>query len=227
MADDTVVSAYNPLNELGITQSELNETLIERFNEQNCEQLPEPYHPFDGCGVYGLFYFGDYDRYDPIRNDKWDCEIPIYIGKAVPKGSRTGQAAELESSSGRKLYDRLREHRNSIEHAENLDIDNFRCQYLITASIWIRYAEQTLISHYKPWWNRYIDGFGIHHPGSGRGNQEESMWDCLHKGRPFVESLDLPSRGDPEDVWQEEIIPRIEREKDGIESRGVDLTDFL
>jgi len=211
MADDEVVEAFNPLRELGVSQRELNTTLIEAFEDHDGEELPEPYHPFEGCGVYGLYYFGEYDLYEPISNDRDDYDLPIYIGKAVPSGSRTG-GAHLESSSGRGLYDRLREHRNTIEAADNLDVASFRCKYLITSSIWIRYAEQILISYYLPWWNRYIDGFGIHHPGSGRAGQEESVWDALHPGRGFVESLDLVSRGDPEAVWAEEVQPKIDSE---------------
>lgn len=208
MSDEGAVEAFNPLRELGVSQSELNQTLVEAFESQNGEKLPEAYNTFDGCGVYGLYYFGNYDLYRPISNNRGNYDLPIYVGKAVPSGSRTG-GAHLESSSGRKLYKRLREHRKTIEAAENIDIDNFRCKYLITSSIWIRYAEQVLISYFLPWWNKYIDGFGIHHPGSGRAGQEESVWDALHPGREFVESLDLVSRGDPKEVWAEEVQPKI------------------
>lgn len=109
MADDENAEPFNPLRELDVTQQELIATLIEAFEEHSGEELPEPYHPFDGCGVYGLFYFGDYDLYEPITNDWGDYDLPVYTGKAVPSGSRTG-GAHLDSSSGRGLYDRLREH---------------------------------------------------------------------------------------------------------------------
>ncbi|UBF21666.1 Eco29kI restriction endonuclease [Haloarcula virus HJTV-2] len=238
MSDDQIVSAWNPLDDLGISQRELNKTIIREFEEHDGEELPEPYNPFDGCGVYGLYYFGDYENYEPVSNDKWEYDFPIYIGKAVPSGSRTG-GAHLESSTGRGIYKRLLEHRKSIEQAENLDIDNFRVKYLITSSIWIRYCEQTLISYYKPWWNRYIDGFGDHDPGKGRANQERSVWDTLHPGRGWVEKRDLPRRDTEPNVWEEEVQPKVDAEwrRENVKSLSVteeevdgaedgELTDF-
>lgn len=211
MSDDEIVSAWNPLDELGISQRELNETIIEEFEGHEGAELPEPYNSFTGCGVYGLYYFGEYENYEQISNERWEYDLPIYIGKGVPSGSRTG-GAHLESSTGNKLYKRLREHRNNIEQVENLDTDNFRVKYLITSSIWIRYCEQTLISYYKPWWNRYIDGFGDHDPGKGRANQERSIWDTLHPGRGWVEKRDLPHRDTEPNVWEEEVQPEIDAE---------------
>lgn len=211
MSGKEVVAAWNPLDDLGVTQRELNETIIEEFEDSEGVKLPEPYNPFDGCGVYALYYFGDYEHYELIRNDKWDYDIPIYAGKAVPTGSRTG-GAHLRSSSGRGIYKRFLEHRKSIEKADNLDIDNFRAKYLITSSVWIRYCEQLLISYYKPWWNKYIDGFGIHDPGKGRAGQERSVWDALHPGRDFVEKLDLPDRDSEPNVWEREVQPKIEKD---------------
>lgn len=238
MSDDQIVSAWNPLDDLGISQRELNETIIEEFEEHSGEELPEPYNPFDGCGVYGLYYFGDYENYELVSNDKWEYDFPIYMGKAVPSGSRTG-GAHLESSTGRGVYKRLLEHRKSIEQAENLDIDNFRVKYLITSSVWIRYCEQTLISYYKPWWNRYIDGFGDHDPGKGRANQERSVWDTLHPGRGWVEKRDLPRRDTEPNVWEEEVQPKVDAEwrRENVKSLSVteeevdgaedgELTDF-
>jgi hypothetical protein len=203
------VEAWNPLYDLGVSQSQLNRTIVEEFESHSGEELPEPYNPFDGCGVYGLYYFGDYDRYTPISNDKWGYDLPIYVGKAVPSGSRTG-GAHLESTTGRGIYKRLLEHRKSIEQAQNLDIDNFRVKHLITSSIWTRYCEQTLISYYKPWWNVYIDGFGDHDPGKGRANQERSVWDTLHPGREWVEKRDLPRRDSEPNTWEGEVAPELE-----------------
>lgn len=232
MSDEEVVEAFNPLDELGISQRELNETIIEEFESHSGRELPEPYNPFAGCGVYGLYYFGDYENYEAITNDKWEYDLPIYIGKAVPSGSRTG-GAHLESSTGRGIYKRLLEHRKTIESAENLDIDNFRVKYLITSSIWIRYAEQTLISYYLPWWNRYIDGFGDHDPGKGRANQERSVWDSLHPGRDWVEKRDLPLRDSEPNVFEEEVEPKVEDEwsRDAVKTLGAideekELSDF-
>lgn len=209
MSDDEVVSAWNPLDELGISQRELNETIVEAFEAHGGQRLPEPRSTFYGCGVYGLYYCGDYEHYAPIRNDVGEYDLPIYVGKAVPKGSRTG-GAHLDSSTGKKLYKRLREHYRSIEQTENLSVEDFRVKYLITSSIWTRYCEQTLISYYVPWWNTFIDGFGDHDPGKGRANQARSMWDVLHPGRNWVAKRDLPHRESEPNTWSEEIEPKIE-----------------
>lgn len=209
MSDDEIVSAWNPIDDLGISQQKLNETIVEEFEEHQGQKLPEPRTTFYGCGVYGLYYFGDYEHYEPISNEKWEYDVPVYVGKAVPKGSRTG-GAHLESSTGKKLYVRLREHYRSIDETENLNIKNFRVKYLITSSIWTRYCEQTLISYYMPWWNKYIDGFGDHDPGKGRANQERSMWDVLHPGRGWVAKRDLPHRDSEPNTWEQEIKPKIQ-----------------
>jgi hypothetical protein len=39
--------------------------------------------------------------------------------------------------TGEYLYKRLKEHRNSIEAAENLNIDDFYCRFLVVDDIWI------------------------------------------------------------------------------------------
>lgn len=209
MPDEERVAAFNPLSELGISVRELNQTIVDEFETRSPDELPEPYNPFDGCGVYGLYYFGDYERYEPISNDEANYDLPIYIGKAVPSGTRTG-GAHLESSTGRGIYKRLLEHRRTIEDVDNLDIDKFRVKYLVTSSIWIRYAEQTLISYYKPWWNRFIDGFGLHDVGAGRAAGERSVWDSLHPGRSWVEKHDLIRRDSEPNVWENEVQPIID-----------------
>lgn len=232
MSDENVVRAWNPLDDLGISQRELNEIIVDEFEAHEGQRLPEPRTTFYGCGVYGLYYYGDLEWYEPISNEDGNFDLPIYVGKAVPEGSRTG-GAHLESSTGNKLYQRLREHYRSIDQTENLSVDEFRVKYLITSSIWTRYCEQTLISYYVPWWNKYIDGFGDHDPGKGRANQERSMWDVLHPGRGWVSKRDLPHRNSEPNTWEEEIAPKIERDwsramvksTDRVQQERQELTD--
>lgn len=222
MSDDETVSAWNPLNDLGISRRELNATIIEEFEDHPGKEIPEPYNPFTGSGVYGLYYFGDYEYYSLISNEKGVYDMPIYIGKGEPKGVRKGHT-DLNTSTGRYIYKRLLDHRKSIEKAENLNIENFRVKLLITHPIWTRYCEQTLISYYKPWWNRYIDGFGLHDVGSGRAGSERSVWDTLHPGRDWVEKRDLTHRDSYPNVWEEEVEPEIEAEwrPDNVKSLAV------
>ncbi|MDR2213154.1 MAG: Eco29kI family restriction endonuclease, partial [Pseudomonadales bacterium] len=121
---------------------------------------------------------------------KW----PIYVGKAVPPGARKGGFG-LGENPGQALYNRLAEHAKSIEQAQNLELSDFFCRFLVVEDIWIPLAESLLIEMYKPLWNRKIDGFGNHDPGSGRHNQRRSNWDILHPGRPWAEKLQLPTDG--------------------------------
>jgi hypothetical protein len=46
-----------------------------------------------------------------------------------------------------------------------------------------------LIDLFNPVWNKLIDGFGNHDPGSGRYLQKRAPWDELHPGRAWAEKL--------------------------------------
>lgn len=169
-------------------QSVVNEA-INFFSETPVHRLP-PLEQFSGSGVYGLYYAGDYELYVPVvRVNKTTCIQPIYIGKAVPQGWRTGRSIGLQRQD---LYKRLREHAKSIQQAVNLRVDDFQCRFMILAGIesdLVVPVEAELIRRYKPLWNTTVDGFGNHDPGSGRYNQAKSAWDILHPGRPWVERL--------------------------------------
>jgi len=148
-----------------------------------------PTKPFDGVGIYAIYYQGDFELYKPISMAK--CEWPIYIGRAIPAGGRTGLVG-LGAFPGRQLYGRLRQHFNSIRAARNLEETDFRCRYLVVDDIWIPLAERLLLGHYRPLWNGVVDGFGGHAPGgkpggtTSRGGQRKSAWDTLHPGRSFA-----------------------------------------
>ena len=52
-----------------------------------------PFEPFDGIGVYLLYYTGDFPYYTKIASANRPAFVqPIYVGKAVPEGWRTGRA---------------------------------------------------------------------------------------------------------------------------------------
>ncbi|MBO9323238.1 MAG: Eco29kI family restriction endonuclease, partial [Roseiflexus sp.] len=107
-------------------------------------------------------------------------------------GIRAEQAA-CHSSLGsvdRRVFRRfLREHALSIEQAQDLDLTDFRCRYLVVDDIWIPLAETLLIEMYQPVWNTIVPGFGNHAPGKGRHKQQRSAWDALHPGRPWAAKL--------------------------------------
>jgi hypothetical protein len=130
---------------------------------------------------------GAFPLYGPIseRNADGRFELPIYVGKAVPPGARKGGFG-LGIDPGAALFKRLAEHAKSIEQAENLDIKDFYCRFLVVDDIWIPLGESLLIAKFSPLWNQWVDGFGNHDPGKGRYNQERSRWDVLHPGRGFA-----------------------------------------
>lgn len=136
----------------------------------------------EGPGVYALFYSGRFPSYAALAGG----ETPIYIGKAVPPGSRKGTGADARSPALRR---RLREHAKSIEAAENLSTADFACKHMAVVPVWITLAERFLIEHYKPVWNLCLDGFGDHNPGRGRRNSQRSWWDTLHPGRSWAAAL--------------------------------------
>jgi hypothetical protein len=162
---------------------------VDFFNRTHVHTLPPP-DQFIGPGVYGLYYVGGFELYKTLSDkNKEDFRQPIYIGKAVPSGWRTGRGTAV---IGKDLYRRLREHSGSINLARNLDLDDFRCRFMILKdyeSNLISTVEAELIRRYRPPWNTVVDGFGNHDPGSGRYNQAISEWDVLHPGREWATRL--------------------------------------
>jgi len=135
-----------------------------------------------GPGIYCLVYTGPFDVYGEIAASG----NPVYVGKAVPPGSRRGDTVNVASPA---LRSRLREHARSIDQATNLDKKDFQYRYLAIEPVWITLAKRFAIDHYKPVWNRCLDGFGDHDPGSGRYNGEKSWWDTMHPGRGWADNL--------------------------------------
>lgn len=141
---------------------------------------------FHGAGVYAIYYNGPIGCYSALLTaTAHDAQIPIYVGKAIPAGGRRGIAVEHGTRS-RALSNRLREHARSVEAAENLDIADFTCRWLVVEPIWIPLGESVLISRFTPVWNGLLDGFGNHDPGAGRRQGVRSRWDTLHPGRAFA-----------------------------------------
>jgi hypothetical protein len=183
---------YNPLekNELARSvEAALLDTRLERLGE-----VPE----FLGAGIYVLYYEGLHDLYQPIAGSA----TPIYVGKAVPRGART--ARNDAGVVGNELWDRIREHWESTMWAADLEPTDFRVRYLVTDELFIPLAERLMIRSFTPVWNRVVDGFGNHDPGSGRYDQRVSSWDTLHPGRPWVPRLRKPCK-----YTFKEIIARV------------------
>lgn len=166
--------------------TEIIKDTIRFFNGTPVHRLPPPEN-FIGAGVYALYYIGKSNLYLPLyQQNRVSFAQPIYVGKAVPKGWR--QARNQDASN--ELFNRLNDHFRSISAARNLNVDDFRCRFMIledAAADMIGTVEASLIRHYKPVWNSCIDGFGNHTPGAGRFQQAKSDWDVIHPGRKWAD----------------------------------------
>jgi hypothetical protein len=175
------VEPYNPLH-----KENLGRSVAEAMLEQRIHGLGDLTR-FEGAGIYAIYYSGKFSCYDVIakqnREDKF--ERPIYVGKAVPSGARKGNV----QAGGTPLFGRLQEHAESVKAAKNLDVADFHCRFLVVDDIWIPLGESLLIARFAPVWNRLVDGFGNHDPGSGRHKGMCSRWDTLHPGRAWVRNL--------------------------------------
>jgi len=183
---------YNPLDKLKIADN-----IVRELFAQPVQSLPDPLlrgpaanaQRFEGAGIYALFYTGSFVAYERIASaNRQDLVVPLYVGKADPEGGRTG-ALELDASQGTPLYRRLLDHAKSIQQANNLDLSDFRCRYLVVDAVWISLGERRLISQHLPVWNTLLDGFGNHDPGGRRAAQFRSPWDTVHPGRRWAARL--------------------------------------
>jgi hypothetical protein len=153
---------------------------------------------FEGAGVYAIYYKGDFAPYRELaKANKQEATLPIYVGKAIPEGGRTG----LETGDAKsRLRGRLQEHAGSIKNAlTTLNIDDFDCRYLVVEDIWIPLGESLLISKFAPVWNTTVTGFGNHQPGKGRDGTIRPRWDELHPGRKWAAKLQT-NKDAPADV---------------------------
>jgi hypothetical protein len=177
------VIPFNPLDKKNLGASVAEALLSKEVHPLNT--LPV----FDGAGVYAIYYTGDFPAYGRLAslNQNGQFMLPIYVGKAVPAGARMG--GDLNSSPGKVLQKRLKEHADSIRAAENLNIDDFHCRFLVVDDIWIPLGESLIIARFTPVWNSLIDGFGNHNPGKGRHAGMRPRWDVLHPGRSWAMSL--------------------------------------
>jgi hypothetical protein len=163
-----------------------------------------------GAGVYSLYI---HDTEHPIYGILAKQHIahkahPIYVGKAVPKGWRQGKTEPNHSA----LWERLMEHRRSLQQASNIEDHHVHVRYMVLpeeSSAMIGTLESFLIHDSKPLWNIHLDGFGNHDPGKGRYLQQASLWDTVHPGRPW--SLRCVERAGQQSALIDTIRHHLER----------------
>lgn len=187
-----MTGVYNPLDKINLGKS-----VADALLEQPVHPLGD-IPPFEGAGIYVLYYRGPFPAYAPIAAaNAGEARWPIYVGKAIPSGGRL-----TASARGTSLHKRLTEHRDSIRDAERgagtLAVADFQVRYLTVDDIWIPLGESLLIARFRPIWNRALDGFGNHDPGKGRYNGVRPLWDHLHPGRGWAERCAIRTETIPE-----------------------------
>ncbi|GAA4094672.1 Eco29kI family restriction endonuclease [Actinomadura miaoliensis] len=176
-------TAYNPLDLDNLGRSVEMELLARE--PEPLENVP----PMYGSGIYALYYKGPHELYAPISSE--ECKKPIYVGQARPKGTRKGGAEDSENSTA--LWDRLKDHRSSIEQACDLEVADFMVRHLVAIEVFVSLAERVMIRHYRPVWNSVVDGFGNHDPGADRRRTgKRPPWDELHPGRWWSHPGNMP-----------------------------------
>ncbi|MFJ5950655.1 Eco29kI family restriction endonuclease [Streptomyces noursei] len=214
--------SFEPFNPLDLDN--LGRSVETELLGRPAEPLGQVTHSF-GAGVYAIYYTGPHDLYAPISSE--GCVVPIYVGQARPKGTRKG--SEDESKESTALWDRIEEHRESIEASHDLEVDDFRVRYLVAIEAFVSLAERVMIRQYRPVWNSVVDGFGNHDPGADRRKTgKRPAWDELHPGRWWSHPLNMPTNSlTPAEVSRSRIAALFagelsEAEIESIESGAAD-----
>lgn len=192
------VVPFNPLD-----KKQLGETVAQALLRQGVQPLGE-LRKFIGAGIYAIYYTGNFPAYQPIAqaNSGGRFLAPIYAGKAIPAGGRTGSTEKTQSKPS--LFERLRIHQRTVEAVNNLDLADFHYRCLVVDDIWIPLGETLLITKTTPIWNKILAGFGNNDPGSGRHKGKRSRWDVLHPGRPWADKLQ--QRDETQEQLEREVL---------------------
>jgi hypothetical protein len=90
-----------------------------------------------------------------------------------------GQLVYAGKALNTTLRRRLVEHYRKIAGRDNIDVADVTCRFLTIDGDWfVRAAEDALIQHYSPLWQK--TGFGSHVPGRGRPGTRPSRWDVQY-----------------------------------------------
>ncbi|WP_424922535.1 Eco29kI family restriction endonuclease [Streptomyces sp. wa53] len=142
---------------------------------------------FRGSGIYAIYYAGPHELYTRISSTT--CDIPIYVGKADPEGSRKGQNVGA-AWEGTKLRDRLRQHARKIDNALDLALSDFFARYLPADDLFTPMAERLMIGDLQPVWNVVLEGFGVNRQGAGREDRQlRPKWHEVHRGSPWADGM--------------------------------------
>jgi hypothetical protein len=185
-----IAREFDPIRQPDVVFDPGNPSLVGRFVAlallAQPRRLLSSISNFYGAGVYSLYYMGNFEPYKPLSGN----EHPIYVGKVDPLDAM----AKTPTEQGKKLTDRLNEHRKNIEKAQNdvsatLILADFECRFLVVQSGLQTAAENYLINLYKPIWNSETGicyGLGKHGDDATTRANQRSPWDTMHPGRAWA-----------------------------------------
>lgn len=130
--------------------------------------------------MYAIYYTGPASIYAPISN----TETPIYVGKSDPS---VGTKSVVEQQT--KLFDRLKEHRKSIDKVEGIVLNDFECRALAVQSGYQAATENHLVRLFYTIWNnetKILFGIGKHGDSSTTRANNMSPWDTIYPGRAWA-----------------------------------------
>ena len=140
-----------------------------------------------GCGIYAIYYTGAISLYEPIARSSF--QMPIYVGKADPEGSRKGLNV-VPAWAGKNLRKRLGQHQRKLDASQDFASADFWVRYLPADDLFTPIAERLMIVAFRPVWNLVLEGFGVNPQGGRREAQQlRPAWHELHKGVPSFERM--------------------------------------
>jgi hypothetical protein len=164
--------AFNPFDPL--TDEQVLRNLTRELDTKPFLALSD-WEQIRGSGVYLLYYTGQFLPYREISRHPSYGATPIYVGKAISRAA--------DPSGSKILGGRVRQHAESLDSIENLQVSDFQVKYLDVKPRVTRACEDLLIDAYEPLWNSVLTGFGNHKVGVTRSTQRRSFWDEVHPGR--------------------------------------------
>ena len=106
------------------------------------EAQPLLLEPFIGASVYAIYYTGSFSAYGRLAEVNFNEQFlySVYVGKSTQPGARKG-CLSLEIDLGQALYKKFAEHTELGKAAQNLDITNSYCCFLVVDDIWLILAK--------------------------------------------------------------------------------------
>ncbi|MFD3352694.1 Eco29kI family restriction endonuclease [Streptomyces fradiae] len=174
--DAELTGMFNPLRRENLERSV-------QWALESAPPIPLAHDPATRAdGIYAVYYTGRHPLYRPVSTPA--CTTPLYVGTARPSGYLRRSASEGPTGA---LNTRLKDHRTSIDQAEDLELADFHVRYLPVEEVWISGAGALMVGDHRPIWNTVVEGFGHHNPGTARRDfTPRSPWDELHPGRPWA-----------------------------------------